>query len=586
MSNRRELIAALARGLAEGTAVRIAFTDSTWAWQPQTRTLHVGTEHLETLPLEAALGLVAHEIGHCAISRYLDVAAAFRPVRLHSGLWLNILNTLEDPRVESWIVRDFTGTAPWLDTLHAAMLESDWPPPPEVPGSQVLLLAHLREWMRGWVAEPGLAPEVTRLLDATRTLRRTYAETVPVVQGLDRVPREAAVVASALAAMPLAARFGTVVAQLWHAEVATLAAELGVDEALFNQAHEAVKTKNLAQAWDVLRQATGLEPVCPEPNSFLELATELRLLIDRGQVPSLPMRRTLVGRVKGAPRPGQCTTGHVPEANMDTRLPPRQALLTQLRLELAKVFPPSSAPAWTRDHPSGRRLDLRRTLQAEADPRHNAHLWQRRGQPTRADAAVLLLVDLSGSMASEGRIGAAVLATSVCAQALREWGIPTAIVGFQDEVVPIAGFDEPWTPGLAQRIEAMALEVHGTRPGGHNRPLHNDDGPCLRVAAAQLLRRGELTRVLLVLSDGRPCGGSGARELHAAIADLQRLPRLTLAGLGLGQGTRHVEQFYPDAQGDIPIDVFPARLAATLVRRLTPGRPGRVRQATQVAHAE
>lgn len=598
MNQRHDIIATLARGLAAGASVRIAFSESQWAWQPDTRTLVVGTRQLDTQPLEVGLGLVAHEIGHCAISRYLDLAAAFRPAVLRPEQWLEVLNVLEDSRVEGWIVADFTGTVSWLEALHETMLAIPWPPPPEVPGTHVISLAHLREWMLGWERDPDLPDDVLRVLDATRVLRRAYAATWPQVHGLDPVRREAAVVASALQAMPLAVRFGTWIGQAWHAEVAALAAALGVDPALEAHATQAVVDRNLAQAWQVLRQAQGFtaasardNPVAAAPTPAsqrsspkLKLATDLRLLIDRGEPVGRPMA-TRRGRCSSPPvgtRPGLPPTASGSNASGDARLPSRQALVAQVRLALSKVFPPEAAPTWTRDHPSGRRLDLRRALQGQADPRQNRHLWQRRSQPTRADAAVLLLVDLSGSMARDGRIGAAVLATSVCAQALREWHIPTAIVGFQDELVPIAGFDEPWTPALAQRIAAMAQEVEGTRPGGHNRPSNNDDGPCLREAAALLLRRGEQQRVLVVLSDGRPSGRrSTAADLHGAIADLQKVPRLALAGLGVGEGTRHVERFYPDAQGGVPVEAFPAQLAATLVRRLAAGRGGQATPAEQ-----
>jgi cobaltochelatase CobT len=246
-----------------------------------------------------------------------------------------------------------------------------------------------------------------------------------------------------------------------------------------------------------------------------------------------------------------------------------------LRRELAGIFPPILPIQWSREHPSGRRLDLRKASQLPVDPQAALQLWQRRSSPERPDAAVLLLVDLSGSMANGGRIEAAVLAASTCAEVLREMAIPCAVVGFQDRTIAIAGFDEPWTDSLQRRIGEMALEVSETRPGGNNRAGHNDDGPCLLDAAAQLLQRPEHNRVLIVVSDGRPAGRrSGSADLRRAVAQLSDRP-MALAAIGIGRGTRHVASYYPEAHGDVPIGAFPAVLARTMARRLRAGERNR-----------
>lgn len=221
---------------------------------------------------------------------------------------------------------------------------------------------------------------------------------------------------------------------------------------------------------------------------------------------------------------------------------------------------------------SGPRLHLRTAVAANVDPRRYRDAWQRRTVRTKPDAAVLLLVDLSGSMSRQNKVKAAVLAASVSAQALRELGVPTAVVGFQDTLIPLADFDEPWSAELERRLGSMTLEAVGKRPGGHNRPNANHDGPCLEKAARLLHQQLAAQRILVVLSDGEPSGQRGHEKLHAAVAEVVASRQICLVGLGLGRGTQHVARFYPDAKANIAVSDFPQVLTATLVRRLRTAR--------------
>jgi cobalamin biosynthesis protein CobT len=215
---------------------------------------------------------------------------------------------------------------------------------------------------------------------------------------------------------------------------------------------------------------------------------------------------------------------------------------------------------------------LRTAVAASEDPRRYRDAWQRRTVRTKPDAAVLLLVDLSGSMSRQNKIRAAVLAASVSAQALRELGVPTAVVGFQDTLIPLADFDEPWSVELERRLASMNLEAIGKRPGGHNRPDANYDGPCLEKAARLLRQQLAAQHILVVFSDGEPTGSHGHDKLRAAVADVVASRQICLVGLGLGRGTAHVARFYPDAKANIAVSDFPQVLTATLVRRLRTAR--------------
>lgn len=73
----------------------------------------------------------------------------------------------------------------------------------------------------------------------------------------------------------------------------------------------------------------------------------------------------------------------------------------------------------------------------------------------------------------------------------------------------------------------IALSRRGTRPGGNNQPLYNDDGPCVAEAANLLLDQPGREHVLIVISDGIPEGRlSQPDDLHTAGREAGRVQGL------------------------------------------------------------
>src|SRR5262249_23625581 len=127
--------------------------------------------------------------------------------------------------------------------------------------------------------------------------------------------------------------------------------------------------------------------------------------------------------------------------------------------------------------PTGTRLDLRRVMKFDADPRLYNQLWVRKSIPNRRCAAVSLLVDLSGSMRGPKRV-ALLAGTVLLAETLQRLGVPFAVNGFQDVLIPFCDFTEGLTPRVRHALGEMPREVAGNRPGGNNAPSYNDDAPC------------------------------------------------------------------------------------------------------------
>jgi cobaltochelatase CobT len=188
----------------------------------------------------------------------------------------------------------------------------------------------------------------------------------------------------------------------------------------------------------------------------------------------------------------------------------------------------------------------------EADPRQWDKLWRRKSIPDRHQTVVSLLVDLSGSMHGS-KTDVAQAGTVLMAESLHRLGIPFAINGFQDRLIRFADFHDGLTERVRTAVGEMPLEVSGQRPGGNNTPGFNDDGPCLREAAEQLLSAPADDRILIVVSDGMPAGRrSTEQDLRNVVRLLAREPRLRLIGVGIGPDTDHVRDFYPQQLGQRP----------------------------------
>src|SRR5262249_52773472 len=91
--------------------------------------------------------------------------------------------------------------------------------------------------------------------------------------------------------------------------------------------------------------------------------------------------------------------------------------------EMERIIRPRRRLAARAGFPSGQKLDLRRAMAFDADPRRYDRLWQRPSIPRRRDTAFLLLVDLSGSMRGN-KTEAALAGTLLLAESLSRLETP------------------------------------------------------------------------------------------------------------------------------------------------------------------
>ncbi|MBM4360625.1 MAG: hypothetical protein FJ096_21160 [Deltaproteobacteria bacterium] len=599
-------LASLAAALCQDAHISLEVGGSNWAWEPARRVLHMPKDALEVLGHDACAGIVAHEVGHAFLSRYLDYRELTGSKT--AGLSRLAMNALEDPRVERWMMQRYPGVRPWLEQARAAIPDdSSWLPTLQLLDGFVREGWHLRErddaTLDGEARARGYGAEVLARLAATREARRRYTlDFCPTVL-LDDAPREALSLHSAEVAPGVVGTASARPASPREAWIQVLARRAFVTASEHILHHVLAQLESDARHFaDGLRRCglggSRMAPFVDRVRQGRLDASVLSAVWSVGSVterqftaPQLEAARTLLlewlterslvaTRTKTTSASSSCDRDEhdLFDAADDLVASPSSserhrsifrtvsADVDRLVGELDAILRPKRRLGRRHGYASGQRLDLARVMAFEADRRRPIDFWSRSIAPDRRSAAFLLLVDLSGSMRGP-KVEHAVAGTALVAETLTRLQVPFAVLGFQDECIPVHAFGAPFDEAARRNLASLVDEPGGVRSGGHNHPAYNDDGPCLHEAAELLLARREEDRVLIVLSDGMPEGRrSNAEDLRAAVAALTR--EVTLIGVGLGPATEHVRDFYPNAIANVPIEELAARLAALVRERL------------------
>jgi hypothetical protein len=600
----------VAAGLCADRRIRLE-EGSWWAFEPKTNTIFVPNQRERGLDDTATAGLVAHEVGHVWLSRY----TAFPVEGLPTCAGRLLLNALEDGRVETWMLRRYPGVIAWLRAVPPD--DGDLP---ETPFLQYVLTC-AREGSQpprtSAEAPPQpVLPQVEAALLATRAARERYrleylptvtvrppidayvrydAEVAPLDEG-DDPPTEAEawvrVLAYRASRMAQSTLF-TCAAALYDEEIATVAWALGsanlegrarqpTTRAPFSVVRAAFLLRNNrdVDAWDEHRELA--RTIVDDAYALFAQATRAPRRVGFGptdrsyaaeHAPADSRREARDERDADIPswfheltreaRSRACSV--VP---YETLLASTVALRAQLRETLLPVFPPRRAPhlAFAR---RGRGISLRGAFLAEASQIAVDRVFLRRDPHVRPRLALSLLVDTSGSMQGP-KLENALLAAVTIAESLLELGVPFGVNGFQDELLPVfrPGSGASWDDAARARLTDLQLEAAGRRPGGHNVPRYNDDGPCLLEAAAELLQVDADDRWLFMLTDGCPEGRhSLASHLERAVESLARPDSgVHVVGIGVGEDTEGVRAIYPRHLAEVPIDDLASELVALLER--------------------
>ncbi len=581
---------ALASGLCQDAGVGVEIAPGPWAWDAARRVFVVSADDLRDHGGDYCAGVLARQVGHAWISRH----GAMRVDFAHELAGTLLIDALEAARADAWMAERYPGIEPWLEEVDGTA------PPihPVLPDLLAFILACAGEQR----VVHGLRQAAGEAWVATYEARRDYATVLPPAtapaetSAADRARYRLEVLPRLLDArgvpppfeqqvqLAAARALGLAEAEILPAAEALYAADIAEIERYLDALPErAAWARRMIAAGDALlvMEQVRHHPSSQAPQSAWArpLAIEIFDAIVRQVVP----KRVLVRR--GIGRPAEAPVGRdwpddpqrerpwTPPSPYDAALLRVQAQVDLLAQRLEAILQPRRRLRQRSGYRSGRAVAMRQLIAFEADPRLVDRLWLRNSIPDRRDVAMTLLVDLSGSM--EGaKAEAALLGTVLLAETLDRLGVPFAVHGFQDVLVPLRGFADAFDDAARRAIGEMPQEVSGCRFGGNNTPRYNDDGPCLLDAANELLAQSAQDRVLIVLSDGRPEGSrSTADDLSAAVAQLSR-PEvgLDLIGLGLGAHTEHVRDFYPRSIANVPVARLATEIAAIIERALLRGR--------------
>lgn len=175
------------------------------------------------------------------------------------------------------------------------------------------------------------------------------------------------------------------------------------------------------------------------------------------------------------------------------------------------------------------------TRGAMGDPR----IFNRKSERLDNKAEITFLCDCSGSMSGD-KYKSMTVAVGQLSAALNIAGVPHKVVGFTEwyegpENRVIKGFDEPFTwDTFRDRFASMDL-------------AQNADGDHLMYEYNDMLSRDAKRKIIIVLSDGRPCcsnSGDADTYLQEVTKEIQGKGLVELYGIGIMSDA--VERYYKD----------------------------------------
>jgi cobalamin biosynthesis protein CobT len=233
--------------------------------------------------------------------------------------------------------------------------------------------------------------------------------------------------------------------------------------------------------------------------------------------------------------------------------------LGTVRRKLERVLVAMKESGWENGKRSGR-LNVRRNARKIIELRPD--VFKKRVEESTVNAAMSVLVDLSGSMSSDGKLRLATQATIAVVEALDGTGIPievsghyTFVSGLTKQVWDDMDEDMKRAVSRAQSIRNIVFKgfddpLSRCRDGIGGMPRMssgaNADGDAILMAAKRLLDRREDRKVMLVLSDGQPAYSAYNRDIHKHTRDcVQWCVEQGIEIVGLGIKSNAVERYYP-----------------------------------------
>jgi len=244
----------------------------------------------------------------------------------------------------------------------------------------------------------------------------------------------------------------------------------------------------------------------------------------------------------------------------------RQALplIDTLEGDLREIFVRRRLHPWLSGFKTGKRIDIQRRMQESAKgvSAVESKAWQKRKLPDERDYAITLLVDLSHSMIYNHHINGAFIGSVVFAEALNRLSIKTEILGFNRRLYPYKRFNQDMSSDVRGGMGDMFERINTNNAGW------TDQGWAVETASERLARQDAKEKFLIVLTDGVPEESAqhprSRYELGDVVKRIMDDSGQKLIGLGVGENTEFVEQYYPNSIANIDIQELPYKVTDLL----------------------
>ena len=504
---------------------------SGWSYAHGERRISMDGHRLRVQSWNFNKGLVLHECAHAAITRLHPL---LRDSYLREPPIFALINALEDCRIETWLQARFPGSRPWITEYNDILLRVPYSSESRVVRDHHRLphfiSAVLNRW---WFREAGVAANE----QIQKLVNRVWPHLEVICQAYPRGDSSPEAIRQAFANHPMSSVY---------------------DEMPLPAGREAWELETrLCQLrmWDQF--ATVFLPILHEfepPGQPIvygrRIMQWLERWLDQGHLGpdesafgGVGSRAWILGR-RGSRGPGRSSHSPTSQESVSDRWPSdpeayracqraQASVIERLGDEVLRLLHPRIDRVWIGPRRSGTRLDLRAALRAEADPERLDQVWERRQPPTRNDASITLLLDVSGSMKGEG-IDATLWATVLLAEVCQRVGIPLAIFTFSEGCRLLLDFDEPLDDEIQGRIGGLPQTATG--------------GTLLAAALSkvhrQVLHLGTTDPFVVVLSDGIP---SDDDDPKARVDEMEH-DGINVLGLGLGPGSEKLAHFITHCQ--------------------------------------
>jgi Mg-chelatase subunit ChlD len=449
-----------------------------WSWNWSDRVITVDPDYLGEKAADVCRAVLLHESAHCAITRLQHVLPLERCL-----LYQDLLNVLEDLRIESWLGRIFPGCVGWLRKANSLIMEESrakpWPANYQIQFLRGLLMAgHLGE------APTGAAPCVILGLKETRAAVEEQTLCHPA-----SARGRAAAMETINAQQRMVEIFDRKIRPVWERLVA-------LDEI---EGRQRITT---------LMGGQGITAGRPRHSAIPRRANRGQ---SGGQAPfegSDPLQRGYLERAAAL-----------------------SPLIDPLADEFIHLLETASRQRSVKNQRQGDRVNMRSAMQAEADQRLREKVWERRLQHTRFDPLVVLALDCSGSMQGErfdAAYDAIVLLSEVCLRS----GLPMALWAFNNKALQVlAPHGQSDSESRRTRIDLLRKACGG--------------GTSMHIALARILTSTELSQfthpIVIVVGDGEP------NDKSATLAGINRFQAagIPILGIGIGSDTQEMASLFP-----------------------------------------